>query len=294
MELNVAGTQVTTEPTVLVEPTIPSTPAATPLESEPVVPNADDAVGSSVETWEALSGNDEDGDTPIAPAPAPVVEPTPPVPTPAPIVAAPPTPSPVAAAPTPVEPVVETPPPSDEARVAATSELFEKRKQALMEHYKLPDDAALKIVSEPEAILPELLAKVHMQVEAQMLHAMQRFVPQIMKAATQAQSAETQYKNAFFEKYPELVEHEKEALQVGVMFRQINKTATQDEAIKAIGETTLAALGLQRGGPAPATLGTPPATPAFKPAQPGGAGSLPVESENVFTRMAEELLSEDS
>lgn len=298
MELDVSGTKVTMESgtgsTATPIPAIQTTPLETtqiPSGNE-TAPPADESEGASVETWGELSEVEEGGDEPApqVPGASPAsVETKVAAPASTPATTTPsPTPAPTPA----VEPAAPAaPPPSDAERAAAASELLEKRKQELMAHYKLPDDAALRIVSEPESVLPELLARVHMQVEAQMLNAMHHVVPIIMENVSQARTVEQKYRTAFFTAYPELAEHESEALHVGMMFRQINKTATQEEAIKAIGETTMAALGLRRAAPAVGEVVTPPSVP-FRPAQPGAAGSAPVQSTNVFTQMAEELLAE--
>jgi hypothetical protein len=165
----------------------------------------------------------------------------------------------------------------------------------LQERYKLPDEVAVKMQTEPEVVLPELLAQVHMQVMQETVQEMMKVLPSIMHNTQASQQAEAKADETFFSAWPGLKGHKQQVLQVGALFRAANPKATTDEAVERIGQMTALAMGLDvaavKGNAAPPPP-TTPATPPAAPRRPAGQGSvggtrLPA-SDNFFTALANE------
>lgn len=200
--------------------------------------------------------------------PAPVVEAAP-VPAPAPVAA----PAPVVPAAPPFDPVAwET------AQMAALEKM-----------YQLKDEDAQALVTEPERILPKLLAQLHMQATKGMLQSMQTAVPQIVQRTQSATQVETEARQAFFKENEDLAkpEYEQAILQMGTMFRQVNPTAPREEAVKKIGELVRVSMGLP-AKTASQPLESSAAPVPFTPAR-GGTGGAVKAPDNVWAALAAEF-----
>lgn len=197
--------------------------------------------------------------------------------------------------------VVKTPDQLEAERstaLAAAQAESVKQLTTLTEYYKLPEDLSLKLSTEPENVLPFLAAKIHQSVLQQMSQMVHEALPRAIVGIQDSTTREAKAKEAFYGKWPNLVGRENEVLQVGAMFRRLNANATPEEAIERIGRTVCETLGLTiptQGNPSAATqTTTTTAAPMFTPA--GGSGSgrggAPT-ADNLFTKLAEELLIED-
>jgi hypothetical protein len=240
---------------------------------------------------------------------------TPPVATP-PVVAQPPAVQPPAEPPVVTPPVVAQPPaqppaepqapkpktPEQEAAERqAAEELLATRTAELETFYRLPEDLAGQMQTEPEVVLPKLAAKLHMAVREAVVQEVRRDLPVMFQGMQEVQRREAASKEAFYKANPDLTGYEPQVLQVGMFFRQSNPNATPDEAIERIGNMTRMALGLppKAGGApppaAPSTAATPTRPAPFRPAAPGAAGpaAAPAPSGNPFEALAEEFLEED-
>jgi hypothetical protein len=143
---------------------------------------------------------------------------------------------------------------------------------ALEKRYAIPAELATQLLTEPEVVLPKLAAQVHMAAVEQTLAQLQGILPQAIEQVTGAQVRENQAKQEFYSAWPELKGYERQVLSAGQMFRQINPSATKEQAVQAIGQLAMQALGLQR---AVGASSTPAVTSAPKPFQPAGAASAP-------------------
>lgn len=188
-----------------------------------------------------------------------------------------------------------------ETQEKAERERVEKEQFAkLVEYYKIPDDMAARLSTEPELVLPVLAAKIHQALMRTSLNMLAQELPQRIEQIQTYRAAEEKSKEAFYSRWPGLKGHEKQVLQVGRMYRQMNPKATPEQAIEKIGRVVNAALGLADTAPPP---GTPPARQAQPPAAKSGfrpagtqasAAAATPPSDNVFAQMAEEFLLEDS
>jgi hypothetical protein len=139
--------------------------------------------------------------------------------------------------------------------------------------YRISPEDAQRLQTEPENVLPQLAANVHLEVmdaiSAQIPMRIQSIVTQVLEARERESSA----KEAFMSAFPDLREHEAAVLQVGKMFRAANPKAPKDVAIKQIGDFVRQSLGLS----APAAVAPVATAPnPFKPALAGG-GAAPTQ-----------------
>lgn len=143
--------------------------------------------------------------------------------------------------------------------------------ERLSQAYALPADQATALLTEPETVLPKLAAKLHQDIMTNVLAVMQAHLPQAVETVTAQRIRESEAKQEFYSAWPELKGYEKQVLAAGAMFRQINPTAPKEQAVQAIGQLAMQALGLTR---AVAPTAPPPApVPQAVPFTPAGGRS---------------------
>lgn len=307
------------------------TATATPVESTtpaPVVETpavettnvGDDGSNVFVDTANedlGMSNSDDEGVLPVqtpkgvkptepAPTPASVAEPAPvavaqstPVATPT------PTPTPATSTPTPA-PAATTPPAetvSTETNEQMQARIARERQQVmdnLTQQYAVPEESHAELLTEPEKVLPKLMAKMHMQVMDHLAQYVQAQLPRFLETHSRAKSAAQEASTAFFKEWPELNDPRYHQV-VGrslVAYRTANKDATPEQVIKEGGLQALIAARL----PIPqrvlaqhnATAPNETTPTAFAPAVATSTSRPPAKpSTNVFTVLAEEALEED-
>lgn len=219
-----------------------------------------------------------------------------------PAVETPPEPTPPTPTPTPVEPpapaTAPTPTPVAEASEEQYSEWRANRLTQLEQTYALNEADATAMLTEPELVLPKLAAQVHMQVLENSMRAMQAMVPVMMRQVQQNTEVEGRAKNLFTSINPDLADPNLEPtiLELGSVYRKVNKTAPPEEAARAIGNLVRAALGIAApaGGGSAAVPPTPTvqAVAPFTPARGAGGGNSPVQPSNPYELMALEMLND--
>lgn len=195
------------------------------------------------------------------------------------------------AAPAPVygAPVVAVAPPTAEEKAAAERNELER----LVALYKLSDEDATKMYTEPGEVLPKLLAKMHQQAAKDVLDSMQKVVPSIVESNERVSRVETEARTAFFSVNDDLAkpEYEGMVLKVGKMFRELNPSASKEEAVVKIGEMTRVALGLPGKSSAKAPEVVPVVVP-FTPSRGGTGGSIPAP-KNMWSELNSEFDKDD-
>ena len=166
--------------------------------------------------------------------------------------------------------------------------------------YAIDEESATALLTEPEVVLPKLAAKVHMEVLESSMRAMQAMMPVMMQQVQQHTEINTRAKNLFTSINPDLVDpaYEPHIMQFGQVYRNVNKTASPEEAARAIGALVRSALGIaQPQAPAPGVQapGQVQAPVPFTPARGGGSGAARTSvSSNPFEQLAAEFLQEDN
>lgn len=173
------------------------------------------------------------------------------------------------------EPVVAPEAPVQTAVTPEQVKEFRDRFQAsLVDHYKFSEDDALALQTEPEKVLPQMAARLHMEVLDNVMQHVYQALPTVIESTTQGSVREQKAQEEFYGAWPELREHGAQVLQMGQMYRQMNPKATPQEAIQRIGELTMVALGLKRAEAPGAQAPETPAAP-FRPAAPGRVSAPP-------------------
>lgn len=276
--------------TFLTTSTEPADPAD--ISSDP----ADDSV-----QWGALANEidaeDEGLDTESEPeVVAEPVSPESPTATPAPTPTTPSVPADPVPAVTPVPAAAPAQPtPSEAPPPEVYTAWRDKRISELSGLYALNESDAQALLTEPEVVLPKLVAKAHMEVLEASMRAMQAMMPVMMQQVTQHTERNTQAKGLFTQINPDLADpaYEPAILELGSYYRSKNQQASPEEASRAIGALVRAAFGLTRQEQV--TVTPSPAQPAvtpFVPARGGGGMARPAPS-NVFEQLSQEFDSED-
>lgn len=276
-------------------------PAA--AEPAPAEEPADDSTESDV-NWgsmadelvaddSAVEGDEVVVEEPAEPAPAPA---TPATPAPAEPVSAAPAPSPAPAGSE--EKPLPVAPPAPTASNEEYSTWRAARLTQLEQVYALDPESATAMLTEPELVLPKLAAKVHMEVMENSMRAMQAMVPVMLQQVQYHTEIEGRAKNLFTSINPDLADprYEPAILQLGQVYRNVNKTASPEVAAQAIGNLVRAALGIAAPvatGVQPQAAVAQPAVTPFTPARGAGGGSVPVRSGNQFELLAQEMENED-
>lgn len=263
---------------------------------------ASDSTESDV-NWEGISdefvaedsGLDVEGDVEVVvEAPAESTPAAEPAPAPAPATAEPaPTPAPASTEPVTPAPVAPSASPEDYAAWR------ESRLTQLESVYALDQEAANAMLTEPETVLPKLAAKVHMEVLENSMRAMQAMVPVMMQQIQHHTATESRAKSLFTSVNPDLADprYEPAIMQLGSVYRNVNREASPEEAARAIGNLVRAALGIAAPaqGQAPAASRAPAPAPAapFAPARGAGGGAIPAAPSNPYEMLAQEMLNED-
>lgn len=171
------------------------------------------------------------------------------------------------------------------------------RLSQLEQVYALDQEAADAMLTEPELVLPKLAAKVHMEVMENSMRAMQAMVPVMMQQVQYHTEREGKAKNLFTSVNPDLADprYEPAIMELGAVYRNVNRTAPPEVAAQAIGNLVRAALGIAAPGvvaPQPQQQVQPVVAP-FSPARGAGGGNAPVRPSNPFEALAAEMEKED-
>jgi hypothetical protein len=139
------------------------------------------------------------------------------------------------------QPVAPQPQPQPQL---AWAEVREKAEQRLVQQYRLSDEWAVKVESEPAEAIPQLAAMLHMNLMEEFVNLFSARLPEAMEHHLQWRDSTRSKEAAFFQAYPALAEHKEETQKIAQMWRQMNPAADENTAIKGIGAVAMAALGL--------------------------------------------------
>lgn len=155
----------------------------------------------------------------------------------------------------------------------------------LTESYQLTEAEQQAWDENPIAALPALAANLHKRVITEALAIVQAALPAQIERYQEGTRRETEAKDRFYSKWPDLRPYEAQVLQAGQMYAKMAPpNTTPEQRIEAIGRMVASALGLPsvQQPVAPPTAPAPQATP--QPYVPSGGGSQGghVAPQNVF------------
>ncbi len=214
------------------------------------------------------------------PSPAPA-EPTAPV---APVIPIPPEQPPAAPV---VPPQVQQQPAQTPQSTEPAPDLVALRQQyntQLQQYYAFDQETAQRLQTEPELVLPQLAANLHMAVMDAVMSSLPSRVFNLVNNVTEMNRIEREAEDTFFSAWPELRDVKPQVLQVGAMFRAANPGATKEQVVDAVGKFVMQSLGRTRASASPAQNIQPP----FTPAGGGGAGNIPVAPKSIWEEIAQD------
>jgi len=193
--------------------------------------------------------------------------------------------------PAPPEPVAQTPaetPPGqsyDELKSNAVAEL-EKR-------YALSQEDADAMISEPEAVIPKLAARLYVDIYENMMNMLQHQLPHVVRDVQTTSSRQQKDEEAFYTAWPALRNVDRnELIRIGQMYRQLNPQATREQFIQDVGVQSMVRFRLPIPG-----YNAPPPQPDVTPHMPARptAPVMPNQSTggNLFADLADEWIEDD-
>jgi hypothetical protein len=162
---------------------------------------------------------------------------------------------------TPKQPLQQT----DEQLAAAAAERQKARDTfvaSLQDMYKLDEDTALKVMTEPETVLPQILANLHVTVLDAAVQGVMQQLPRAVQGVLESKQTVDAGKQAFFDKWPQLAAHEADVLRFGQVYRQLNPEASTEQFIEEVGAQVMVVKRI-------------PFDAVAAPAKSAGAGSVP-------------------
>lgn len=199
-------------------------------------------------------------------------------------------------------------PPKVEKPAAETSEelknrLAKERSDAIAEltkHYEIPEADQAVLVTEPEKVLPRILAEHHAKVVEHAMRVVQSQLPQWLEAMQNQAATARSYSDKFFSEWPELNKPEYHGTVARVLqgYRAANPEAKPEDVIREGGVTAIVALRL----PIPDRVArmhnadkpdeTKPRTVQSSAMSSGTPPAPKPKSDNTFTVIAEEDLTD--
>ena len=258
----------------------------TPTDA-PVEETIEEDAASEPTSMDALDFQDSDEDD----VEAPLIEATPePEPEPTPAEAASveePVVTPVAE-PAAATPPVEPPAPFDREAARATAV------QSFSERYKISEDQAERLATEPEKVLPELLGNMAVDVYEAIYNAFTAVAPNVIRQTIHQERSVRHHNTAFMTANPHIQEALStnpalgtQVVNIGKFWREANPDATPEEAIVGMGEaiTTMLKLTPKEAAPA-APLVAPEPIPIMprKPAASTPGQDAPTQDLSEFEK----------
>lgn len=182
---------------------------------------------------------------------------------------------------------------------------------SIAEKFAITDEEADQLRTEPEKVLPRLLAKTHTQALEQAVAIMRQNLPQLVGSQLTQQSTAKEVEGKFFGKYPELKSKKamRTAEKMAKAYRSANPDADLDEVMDNVAFMTWKKLGLPMDKLSERMNGTQSeeinrssqerrSKESFRPASPGKTGAenrrpASGEAESEFEEIAN-LMDNDS
>lgn len=201
------------------------------------------------------------------------------------------------------EPVIQQTPEERDTIIAAA------REKALVEveqQFQLTEDEADDLVTDPNKVLPKMMAKVYLDLFTSVMQGMQQQLPNMITNVVKSTEQGNLKRNAFYDAWPQLnkAEHVETVERIGGAYMQMNPKATQEDFIKEVGAQVWVARRLPLDELLQHTNVAPAAETVVAPRKggrtPAGPGNASVKNtqptpkqKNEFEILADELLEED-
>jgi hypothetical protein len=126
--------------------------------------------------------------------------------------------------------------PQQQPQAGQPSIEMEKARGEALKHlestlYNLDDDTRKKLVTEPDQVIPQLAAQLHLNVMEQVIKTVQPLVQNILGTTLQQRDAAQRAEREFFQKYPALEKFPADVMKALQTVRQMNPNATREQII---------------------------------------------------------------
>lgn len=134
--------------------------------------------------------------------------------------------------------------------------------------YQMTEDQANEVLVEPQKVLPQLAARVHLEVAQNVLGTLAQVLPGVVLGVQSAQRQQAQLEDQFFQAWPTLdkASDYNEVMSLARVFRSQYPNAPVEEMIKQVGAMAVVKLGKLPAATAPAQVPQAPAQQAYRPA----------------------------
>lgn len=188
------------------------------------------------------------------------------------------------AAPAPQAPVA---PPTAAAPVDAVRQAID---YLMANEYRMDDAMSRRVISEPEAVLPEIAARVHVNVVRDLGQRIGQLLPQMIEGVVQQRLAATQSEAEFFGRYPKLnrMEFKPYVAQSLQMVLQMNPGIDRETLMREGASLSAYRIRAAFRGQGPRPPQERSVVPPYVPVPPGGGAPVPTRpsEQNIFTEMA--------
>lgn len=182
-------------------------------------------------------------------------------------------------------------PPKEEQQPVVPEQPSEEQLQAQIEklrgelevRYAISDEDADLIATDPQTILPKLMANMHMMMQGEFLNMISRALPQMIQQYNTQTSVVNTAQEIFNRDFPDVNTASPEVVKMAI--QQVNAampTATVEERVQRVGQVVYAMLGKTLQAQAPAPTPAPAPKPKPQPQNParGSAAPAPAQPKN--------------
>ena len=132
------------------------------------------------------------------------------------------------------------------------------------EHYKLSDDLAELVETDPAQAIPKVAAKVYLDAVTGVMGQLGKVLPAAVSAVLQAKEKETAAEREFYKAWPDLdPQRDGEVVaRIAQVYRQLNPDAPFEQFVRDVGAQAMIAVKGAQAAATQAPAATVPATPA--------------------------------
>jgi len=184
--------------------------------------------------------------------------------------------------------------PAPEVSAEERQALYKAAHEELVKKYQLSEEDTELYTTEPERILPQIAADIHLQIYNDVVNSIMQYIPGVIQQQMTVRKTGEERDNAFFTRWPELKTHKADIGRFATIWRQMNPKATVETAVEEIGKHMSIALGLPVGGEKVIDTNLPPVKSA--PHIPAGQSNVtdtppakPKGPTNEWAEFAEDL-----
>ena len=148
--------------------------------------------------------------------------------------------------------------------------------------YALDEETAKQLVMEPEKVLPQLAAKIHVHIASQMGQVVQQLLPAMVGNIVEQRVKAIRAESEFFDQFPQLKDPRFRSVvtQSLQLAKQASPNATRAQIMNDGAVIAINRLRLQQRNAAPPQPVTTPPQP-FQPAMGGGAAPPQPQPQNL-------------